>query len=86
MRNDITMSKESKSLLADAFTLVNKGNSDIIKKVLAFDELYNNSQGDLFGGPTQQDFDDMIEREIRNIVATLQQRNGKTEVFIGLSK
>ena len=86
MQQDITMSKESKSLLADAFTLVNKGNSDIIKKVLAFDELYNNSQGDLFGGLTQQDFDDMIEREIRNIVATLQQRNGKTEVFIGLSK
>ena len=86
MQQDITMSKESKSLLADAFTLVNKGNSDIIKKVLAFDELYNNSQGDLFGGLTQQDFDDMIEREIRNIVATLQQRYGKAEVFIGLSK
>lgn len=86
MQQDITMSKESKSLLADAFTLVNKGNSDIIKKVLAFEEALNRSQGDLFGGLTQQDFDNMIEREIRNIVANLQQHYGKAEVFIGLSK
>ncbi len=86
MQQDITMSKESKALLADAFTLVNKGNSDIIKKVLAFEERLKNSQGDLFGGLTQQDFDYMIEREISNIVANLQQRYGKAEVFIGLSK
>lgn len=86
MRQDITMSVESKSLLADAFTLVNKGNSDIIKKVLAFEEAFNRSQGDLFGGLTQQDFDAMIEREIRNIVANLQQRYGKAETYIGLSK
>lgn len=86
MQQDITMSKKSKALLADAFTLVNKGNSDIIKKVLAFEEQLKNSQGDLFGGLTQLDFDKMIEREICNIVANLQQRYGKAEVFIGLSK
>lgn len=86
MQQDITMSKESKALLADAFTLVNKGNSDIIKKVLAFEEQLKNSQGDLFGGLTQEDFDVMIEHEIRNIVANLQQRYGKAETFIGLSK
>jgi len=86
MQKDITMSKESKSLLADAFTLVNKGNSDIIKKVLAFEDALQYSQRDLFGGLTQQDFDAMIEREIRNIVANLQQRYGKAETFIGLSK
>lgn len=86
MQQGVTMSQASKSLLADAFTLVNKGNSDIIRKVLAFEEALNNSQGDLFGGLTQQDFDDMIEREIRNIVANLQQRYGKAEIFIGLSK
>lgn len=86
MQKDVTMSKNSKSLLADAFALVNKGNSDIIKKVLAYEDRLNDSQGDLFGGLTQQDFDDMIEREIRNIVANLQQRYGKAEVYIGLSK
>jgi len=86
MQQNVAMSQSSKSLLADAFTLVNKGNSDIIKKVLAFEDALNRSQGDLFGGLTQQDFDDMIEREIRNIVANLQQRYGKAEVFIGLAK
>ncbi|MBP3823509.1 MAG: DEAD/DEAH box helicase family protein [Bacteroidaceae bacterium] len=86
MQQNIAMSMESKALLADAFTLVNKGNSDIIKKVLAFGEALSCSNGDLFGGLTQQDFDSMIEREIRNIVANLQQRYGKAEVFIGLSK
>ncbi len=86
MQQNVTMSEHSKSLLADAFTLVNKGNLDIIKKVLAFERELNSSQGNLFGGLTQQDFDDMIEREISHIVANLQQRYGKAEVFIGLSK
>ncbi len=88
MQQNVTMSNTSKTLLADAFTLVNKGNSDIIKKILSFEEAANRcqKQGDLFGGMTQEHFDDMIEREIRNIVANLQQRYGKAEVFIGLSK
>jgi superfamily II DNA/RNA helicase len=86
MRDNITMSEKSKSLLDDAFRFVNKGNTDIIKKVLAFDKYVNTSPNDLFGGLSQQDFDDMIEREISNIVSTLQQRYGKAEVFIGLSK
>ena len=86
MKENITMSQQSKTLLEDAFTLVRKGNPDIIRKVLAFEEALNNSQGDLFGGLTQQDFDAMIEREIRNIVANLQKHYGKAEVFIGLSK
>lgn len=86
MRRDIAMSKESKALLNDAFTLVNKGNKDIICKVLAFDSTASNSQGDLFGGPSQQDFDCMIKTEIGKIVESVRQRYGKAEVYIGLSK
>lgn len=86
MQKEVTMSQTSKTLLADAFTLVNKGNSDIIKKVLAYEKRFTDPQGDLFKGLTQQFFDDMIEREIRNIVANLQLRYGKAEVYIGLSK
>lgn len=86
MKQKIQMSDSSKALLDDAFTLVNKGNNDIVKKVLAFKEYVHNSQPDLFGGLTQQDFDEMIEREIHNVVANLQQRYGKAEVYIGLSK
>ena len=79
------MSEDSKSLLANAFTLVNKGNPDIIKKVLAFDERMNNAQGDLFG-ISQADFDNAIEAEISNIVANVQKRYGKAQVFIGMKK
>ena len=86
MKKDITMSEKSKSLLNDAFSLVNKGNNDIIKKILAFDSYMNTAQNDLFGGLTQQDFDDMIEREISNVVSQLQHKYGKANVFIGLSK
>lgn len=86
MQQNVAMSQNSKTLLADAFSLVDKGNPDIIKKILAFEETLNNSQGDLFGGLTQQDFDAMIEREISNIVANIRERHGKAEVFIGLSK
>ena len=86
MKKNITMSEKSKSLLNDAFSLVNKGNNDIIKKILAFDSYMNTAQNDLFGGLTQQDFDDMIEREISNVVSQLQLKYGKANVFIGLSK
>lgn len=86
MQHNVTMSEKSKTLLADAFSMVDKGNPDIIRRVLAFGEMLSSQQGDLFGGPTQQDFDAMIECEISNIVANLQQHHGKAEVFIGLSK
>lgn len=87
MGDDVAVSRESKSLLADAFRLVNKGNPDIIRKVLAFDAAASrSSQEDLFGGLSQQDFDLMIKREIGKIVERVQQRYGKAEVYIGLSK
>lgn len=86
MRQNPTMSKESKTLLADAFTLVNKGNPDIIRDVLAFDSARQTSQGDLFGGPDQQDFDAMVKKTLGRIVERVQQRYGKAEVYIGLSK
>lgn len=54
--------------------------------LVCFEDALNRSQGDLFGGLKQQDFDDMIDREIQGIVANLQQRYGKAEVFIGMAK
>lgn len=85
MNKTQNMSEESKTLLANAFTLVNKGNPDIIKKVLAFDERMNSAQGDLFG-ISQTDFDNAIEAEISNIVANVKMRYGEAKVFIGMKK
>lgn len=86
MADNNVLSASSKNLLSEAFQLVNKGNPDVICKVLAFDEWQNSAQLDLFGGPTSEDFDQMIEREISHIVANVRQRYGKAEVYIGLSK
>ncbi len=86
MRENISMSQESKNILSDAFTYVNKGNPDIIRKVLAFNDSINDPQRNIFGKPTQQDFDDIIKSEISNIVKNIQRRYGKAEIFIGLSK
>jgi superfamily II DNA or RNA helicase len=85
MKDNITMSKESRSLLASAFNLVNKGNFDIIKKIIALDELKKQNGNTLFDF-TQEEFDAVIKREIENIVANVQQRYGKAQTYIAISK
>lgn len=85
MKDNIKMSKESRSLLASAFNLVNKGNFDIIKKIIALDELKKQNGNTLFDF-TQDEFDVVIKREIENIVANVQLRYGKAQTYIALSK
>lgn len=79
------MSDASRLALNDAFSLVNKGNADIIKKVIAFDEQAHSQQRSLWA-LTQTDFDAMIENEIKNIIANVQKQHGKAEVLMGLAK
>lgn len=79
------MSDASKVAINDAFQLVNKGNADIIKKVIAFDTQARSQQLSLWA-PTQEDFDAMIESEMSNIIATVQKKHGKAEVLLGLAK
>jgi len=64
---------------------VNNGNIDIINKVIALDKEMNNSQLSLFS-MTQQEVDEVLEREIQKIVANIQLRHGKAEVYMALSK
>lgn len=85
MKDNIVMSKESRSLLASAFNLVNKGNFDIIKKIIALDELKKQNGNTLFDF-TQEEFDAVIKKEIENIVANVQKRYGKAQTYIALSK
>ena len=85
MKDNIKMSKESRSLLASAFNLVKKGNFDIIKKIIALDELKKQNGNTLFDF-TQDEFDVVIKREIENIVANVQLRYGKAQTYIALSK
>ena len=85
MRQEQAMSEHSRTVLEDAFMLVNKGNNDVIKKVLRFEEI-RSSQQLSFWAPTQEDFDAMIEREMSIVISSVQKRYGKAEAFIGLAK
>lgn len=79
------MSKESRNLLATAFTFVNKGNQDIIKKIIALDELRSQNGNSLFE-LTQDEFDAIIQSEIQNIISNVQHRYGKAQTYIAISK
>ena len=85
MNENQSMSNESRQMLAAAFKLVNNGNYDIIRKIIAVGELLQNKQQNLFEF-TQSDFDILIQSEIANMVANVQRKHGKAEVFMGLYK
>lgn len=85
MKDTITMSKESRSLLSSAFMLVNKGNYDIIKKIIALDDLRTQS-GDTLFEFSQEEFDNVLNQEIQKIVANVQMRYGKAITYMALSK
>ena len=85
MKDTISMSKESRSLLSSAFMLVNKGNYDIIKKIIALDDIRTQSGGTLFE-LSQEEFDTVLNQEIQKIVANVQMRYGKAITYMALSK
>lgn len=85
MKNEMKLSKESESLLASAFNFVNKGNFDIINKIIAISEAQADGQPTLFK-MTQKDVDDILNREIKQIASRVQERAGKAQVYMGMSK
>ena len=79
------MSKESKRLLADAFNLINRGNIDIIKTVLALEPYIRDKSNYLFD-LSENELDEIISEKIRNVVANVEKKYGKAEIYIGLAK
>ena len=84
MIDKLTLSQESVSILDAAFQFVGKGNVDIINKVIALDKELHSGMS-LFE-MTQQEVDDILKFQIQKIVAHVQQRYGKAEVYLALSK
>lgn len=85
MKDELQLSVESKKILANAFKFVNKGNLDIIKKIIAIDKELQSKQANLFG-ITQDEIDNILNSEIAQIVSRVQDRYGKAEVYMALSK
>lgn len=85
MKDELSLSEESRRILANAFKFVNKGNIDIIKKIIAInDELY--SEHDSLFALSQDEIDDILNREIAQVVNSVQERYGKAEVYMALTK
>ena len=84
MKNEMSLSKSSRKILANAFNFINNGNIDIINKVIALDR--EQKKGPSLFEMKQDEVDEILEREIQKIVERVQVRNGKAEVYLALSK
>lgn len=82
--NDVEISQESRNLLVAADRLIRKGNTDIIRKVLAIGAALADNEA-LFA-MTQEDIDRIISSAIEKLVEEQKKLNGKPFVYIGLAK
>ena len=80
-----TISAKSKRLLESARKLVDKGNFDIIKKMLAIEHELEHRNQSLFA-IKQQDIDEILEREIGKLVAQVESKQGVASIVLGTLK
>lgn len=85
MKDELPLSEESRRILANAFKFVNKGNIDIIKKVIAIHEEHSADNHSLFA-LSQNEIDDILNLEMAQVVGHVQDRYGKAEVYMALTK
>ena len=85
LKDNQTMSAESRKLLAAADKLVRYGNNDIIKRILKIGEAVAERNETLIPF-TQEDFDAYLNEGIAKMVADVQLRQGKPSVYIGINK
>ena len=79
------ISAKSKNLLKNARKLVDKGNFDIIKKMLAIGLELEERDSRLFA-IEQQDIDEILEREIGKLVAHVESKQGEASIILGTIK
>lgn len=84
LKENQSMSSESRKLLNSADKLVRQGNNDMIKRILKIGKEVE--QQNLLIPFTQEEFDNYISEGIAKMVADVQLRQGKPSVFIGINK
>lgn len=82
--NSGNLSQESFNLLAAAGRLIRKGNTDIIRKILAIGNAL--ADDNVLFAMTQEDVDRIISDAIEKLVEEQKKLNGKPFVYIGLAK
>ena len=83
--NSENVSTKSKLLLKSARKLADKGSLDIIKKMLAIGQELQNRNSNLFA-LSQQDIDEILEREIGKLVAHVESKQGEASIILGTIK
>ena len=81
---EMPMEANSRKLLVSARKLVDKGNPDIIKRIIGIGHLLKEQDGSLLP-ITQDEIDTIIHKEIEILVSGIAKKFGQAEVFIGLS-
>ena len=78
-------SELSKDLLKNARVLADRGNYDIISKMIAIGEELKENDARLFT-LSQQDIDEILTREIGKLVAQVERRQGTAHIILGTIK
>ncbi|MCQ2126836.1 MAG: phospholipase D-like domain-containing protein [Bacteroidaceae bacterium] len=84
LRDNQTMSAESRKLLSAADKLVRYGNNDIIKRIIKIGQAV--AEKNALFPITQEEFDAYLNDGIAKMVAEVEMRQGKPQVFIGINK
>lgn len=79
------LADDSKRILDTAFRLVNKGNFDIIKRMIAIDTALQQNESSLIA-MGQSEIDDILNSGIKQMVDRVQLKNGEAEVYMALHK
>ena len=83
--NQPAISAESKKLLEKARKLADRGSFDIIKKMLRIKAMIDEREKMLFQ-LTQEEIDEVLEREIGKLVAKVESRQGTPQILLGTIK
>lgn len=83
--NSDSTSAKSKQLLRSARKLADKGSQDIIKKMLAIGREIEERDSRLFA-ISQQDIDEILEREIGKLAAHVESKQGEAAIILGTIK
>lgn len=76
------ISEKSKKLLSDAMKLVRRGSYDIIRRMIAVDAEIKDKNPVLFK-ITQEDIDNILEKEIGKLVSNVKQKQGDPKLILG---
>ena len=84
LKDELPLTPRARSILSSAFSLVDKGNTDIIRKVIALDERMHGER--LLLEFTPEEVENILQTEIAHILARVKKRHGQATVYLALAK